>query len=181
MQKTVVITGAGRDRVGIVAELADFLFSLGCNLLDSSMTLLRGEFALILMIALPENMSFEEFSTGLAKVQEKLGLNFSVRELSKEELSEQDEPEFQYFITVYGADKPGIVSGITQKLAQLNLNITDVQTKSVKQDNGEIFVMMLELTSRAHLQAKNLKEQLDAFASNLGVEIGVRELETMEL
>jgi glycine cleavage system transcriptional repressor len=181
MQKTVVITGAGRDRVGIVAELAEFLFSLGCNLLDSSMTLLRGEFALILMIALPEKMSFNEFKAGLAKVEEKLGLNFSVRELSSEELLEQDEPEFQYFITVYGADKPGIVAGITKKLAELKLNITDVQTKSVNQGKGEIFVMMLELTSSSHLQADDVEEQLEAFASKMGVDINVRELETMEL
>ena len=45
MPRAVVLTGVGRDRVGIVAELARVLYELGCNLLDSSMTLLRGEFA----------------------------------------------------------------------------------------------------------------------------------------
>lgn len=182
MQKTVVITGAGRDRVGIVAELADFLFKLGCNLLDSSMTLLRGEFALILMTTLPEGMSIEELNAGLFKLQEKLLLNFSVRELAAEEIAEQEPQQFQYIISVYGADKPGIVAGITKKLAELKMSITDVQTKSVRQESGsEIFVMMLELSSVAEIAASSLQARLLSFASELGVDISVRDLEIMEL
>lgn len=181
MQKTVVITGAGRDRVGIVAELADFLFKLGCNLLDSSMTLLRGEFALILMTTLPENLSVDDLRSGLLKLQDKLALNFSVRELAQEELQEQTNDSFQFIMSVYGADKPGIVAGVTKELAQLKMNITDVQTKSVQQDKGEIFVMMLELSSVQELRAAELQERLTSFASKLGVDISVRELEVMEL
>lgn len=182
MKKTVVITGAGHDRVGIVAELADFLFGQGCNLLDSSMTLLRGEFALILMTTLPEGMKVEDLRVGLAKLQEKLALNFSVRELEADEIAEQEPPKFQFIISVYGADKPGIVAGITRKLAELKMNITDVQTKSVKNDQGgEIFVMMLELSSAGEVAAEALQYDLSAFAAELGVNVSVRELEVMEL
>ncbi len=181
MQKTVVITGAGRDRVGIVAELADFLFKLGCNLLDSSMTLLRGEFALILMTTLPDEMSVADLQKGLGELQKKLALNFSVRELAPEEMTEQDANLFHYIMSVYGADKPGIVAGVTKELASLKLNITDVQTKSVRQEKGEIFVMMLELSSAGEMKAKDLQDKLAAFASTLGVDISVRELDIMEL
>lgn len=181
MQKTVVITGAGKDRVGIVAELSDFLYKLGCNLLDSSMTLLRGEFALILMTTLPENMTVEELRCGLKKIEEKLGLNFSIRELAADEISEKEEPHFQYFMSVYGADRPGIVAGVSQKLAELNLNITDVQTKSVKQADREIFVMMLELSSQTEISATYLQEQMTLFSASLGVDVSVREIEIMEL
>ncbi|MBX9685726.1 MAG: ACT domain-containing protein [Candidatus Obscuribacterales bacterium] len=181
MQKTVVITGAGKDRVGIVAELTEFLFQQGCNILDSSMTLLRGEFALILMTTLPEAMTVEQLRSGLARLQERLALNFTVRELSGEELQESAEERYQFIISVYGADKPGIVAGITKELANLKLNITDVQTKSVKQDDGEIFVMMLELSSSEELSEKELKEKLASFASKMGVDLSVRELEVLEL
>ena len=181
MQKTVVITGAGRDRVGIVAELASYLFSLGCNLLDSSMTLLRGEFALILMTTLPENMTVDDLRVKLEHLQKKLVLNFSVRELAAEELAEQDESGCQFIISVYGADKPGIVAGITSKLAELNMNITDVQTKSVKETSGEVFVMMLEVSSPEQIPASALQADLVAFTSKLGIDISVREIEIMEL
>lgn len=181
MQKTIVITGAGRDRVGIVADLTNFLYKLGCNLLDSSMTLLRGEFALILMTTLPEGMTVSDIQAQLSELQKKLSLSFSVRELSPEEIAEQEDDHFQYIISVYGADKPGIVAGITKELAQLGLNITDVQTKSVRQAKGEIYVMMLEVTAKNEIKSDELQNKLSSFAKSLGVDVSVREIEIMEL
>ena len=181
MPKTVVITGAGRDRVGIVADLTEFLFELGCNLLDSSMTLLRGEFALILMTTLPDSCSVEDLQKKLAELQKKLSLSFSVRELSADEIAEQEDELFQYIISVYGADKPGIVAGVTKELARHGLNITDVQTKSVRQPKGEIYVMMLELSSNQDLEVSELQGKLNQFGTELGVDVSVRKLEIMEL
>lgn len=145
------------------------------------MTLLRGEFALILMATVPESMSEDELRLKLSELEKKLGLTFSLRELSPEEIEEQDPEEFQFIISVYGADKPGIVAGITRELAAQGLNITDVQTKSVKQNNGEVYVMMLELSSKKELAASKVQERLSAMAKELGVDISVRELEILEL
>lgn len=181
MANTVVITGCGRDRVGIVAELTSILFEAGCNLLDSSMTLLRGEFALILMATLPDSMSVESLELQLAQLQEKLKLQLSVRELSDDELMEQDIEQFQFIVSVYGADKPGIVSGITKSIAELGLNISDVQTKKVTQGKREIFVMMLEVSSKKELSPELIKTELDEKNKHLSVDLTVRELEVMEL
>ena len=41
----------GRDRPGIVAEVSRVLFELGCNIEDSTCTILSGQFAMILVIA----------------------------------------------------------------------------------------------------------------------------------
>jgi glycine cleavage system transcriptional repressor len=109
--------------------LTDALFALGCNLLDSSMTLLRGEFAIILMVSLPPKVSIELLSEKLSKIQEQLGFTLHMRELLAEEVGSTNAAGHGYLISVYGADKPGIVSGITHKIAHLGLNITDVETK----------------------------------------------------
>ena len=45
------ITVLGHDRPGIIAETTGILGSLGLNLEDSSMTLLRGHFAMTLISA----------------------------------------------------------------------------------------------------------------------------------
>jgi glycine cleavage system transcriptional repressor len=181
MTNTVVITGCGRDRVGIVAELTSILFDAGCNLLDSSMTLLRGEFALILMATLPDSMSVEALETQLSQLQEKLKLQLSVRKLADDELMEQDADQFQFIVSVYGADRPGIVSGITRAIAELDLNISDVQTKKVTQGSREIFVMMLELSSKKDVRAEFIKSKLEEKSKSLSVDLTVRELEVMEL
>ena len=181
MANTVVITGCGRDRVGIVAELTSILFEAGCNLLDSSMTLLRGEFALILMATLPDSMSVATLEKQLLQVQERVKLQLTVRELSDDELAEQDVERFQFIVSVYGADKPGIVSGITKTIAELGLNISDVQTKKVTQGSREIFVMMLEISSKSEMSADYIKSKMEEKCKDLSVDLSVRELEVMEL
>ena len=43
------MSAIGKDRPGIVADLAELIFEHGCNLEDSSMTILGGEFAVLLL------------------------------------------------------------------------------------------------------------------------------------
>ncbi|MFL5879210.1 MAG: glycine cleavage system protein R [Actinomycetota bacterium] len=43
----------GRDRPGIVAAVSRVLADAGCNLEDTSMTILRGHFAMMLVVAGP--------------------------------------------------------------------------------------------------------------------------------
>lgn len=181
MAKTVVLTGVGRDRVGIVAEVADQLYKLGCNLLDSSMTLLRGEFALILMVKLPEDQSVESLQNSLNDVERKMGLAIHVRELSTEEFEESVPQGSPYMISVYGADRPGIVAGITRAIADLNINITDVQTKYSDSGGTQIFVMMLEVTVPEEIPPQAVEASLGQIGRDLSVDVSVQQLEVYEL
>lgn len=181
MPKSAVVTGVGRDKVGIVAEVSEQLFKLGCNLLDSSMTLLRGEFALILMVQLPEEKSLEHLEAGLKEVERKMGLTLNVRELSEEELKESSTDGNSYMISVYGADKPGIVAGITRAIAEQRINITDVQTKYSESGDRQIFVMMLEVTTPPEMLHKSVEAALASIGRELSVDISVQQLEIYEL
>ena len=46
----LVISALGRDRSGIVDELSKTILDHDCNLADSRMTVLGGEFAILLLI-----------------------------------------------------------------------------------------------------------------------------------
>jgi glycine cleavage system transcriptional repressor len=179
--RTMVLTGVGRDRVGIVAELTDRLYKLGCNMLDSSMTLLRGEFALILMVELPENLSPQALDDSLREVQQGMGLMLHMRELSAQELQEQPAQGNPHMISVYGADKPGIVAGITRRLAELGINITDVETKSTSEGEENVFVMILEVNVPAELPTRAVESALDETSRALGVDMSVQPIEVYDL
>ena len=190
MNKGVVITGVGRDRVGIVAELTDALFAIGCNLLDSSMTLLRGEFAIILMMTIPEDLVLSDLQKKLEDVQTRLGFSLHLRELDSDEMQKVDETGSGFIISVYGADKPGIVSGVTRKLSEMGANITDVETKrstpSARSTEGAaaskpIFLMVLEVTAPAELKTEHLQKEMKELAANLGVDISIQEWDVLEL
>ena len=180
MPTNVVLTSVGKDRIGIVAEISNLLFELGCNLLDSSMTLLRGEFAVILMVQLPEKTSIADLQKKLEEVEKTLGMKVYLRELEEHEMKEQQIDEPAYIVSVYGADKPGIVAGITKELADLKVNLTDVETKKTVGEKP-IFLMVLEVTLPDSVDEACLKEKLDARARDLGVDISIQAVEFMEI
>ena len=45
------VTVISKDRPGIVADISEVLYRLGCNLEDSSCTMLGGDFAIILIVS----------------------------------------------------------------------------------------------------------------------------------
>ena len=49
-EQIVAVTVLGDDRPGIVADLTTALAGLGGNLEDSTMTLLRGHFAMVVLV-----------------------------------------------------------------------------------------------------------------------------------
>lgn len=181
MSKSIVLTGTGRDQVGIVARLTEALFDLGCNLLDSSMTLLRGEFAIIVMVKLPDAESIETLKSRLQSLEKTLALTIHVRELSDEELNPAAPAVNPHIISVYGADRPGIVAGITRVLADLGANITDVQTTSTISDGKDIFVMILEVAVPDNLVGERFSSQLIDEGKRLGVDIAIQQIDVMEL
>ncbi len=180
MTTNIVLTGVGRDRVGIVAEISQVLYEFGCNLLDSSMTLLRGEFAVILMAQLPESHSIDELRQRLQQTDALLGMNFFVRELSDDSLGDDTDEGTPYIVSVYGADRPGIVAGITKELARLGANITDVETKRTSSAKS-IFMMVLEVCTPKELSESKLRAQLESASKQLGVDMSIQALEVVEL
>ena len=50
MQNYLVVSALGADRPGIANELATAAASCGCNIVDSRMAVLGGEFAVIMLI-----------------------------------------------------------------------------------------------------------------------------------
>lgn len=182
MSKTVVLTGVGRDRVGIVADLAESLFQQGCNLLDSSMTLLRGEFAIILMVRLSQKETLDQLRQRIQSIESKLGMNIHIRELADDELADKTTTDQPHMISVYGADKPGIVAGITRALADLDINITDVETKYTGDDTAKpVFLMVLEVTVPPSYTTDKLRSALKQVSQRLGVDVAVESIEVLEL
>ena len=82
MKKLIALSAIGKDQPGIVAALTWVLFERGCNLEDSSMTRLRGDFAVLLLISMPENMTLEGLKVALESAASSKGLTFTLRELS---------------------------------------------------------------------------------------------------
>lgn len=171
------VTAVGRDRPGIVAAISGVLLELGGNVEDSRMAILRGHFAVMLIVELPADADPARLEAGLAQVRERLGLEtVSVSEV--ESLGAAGPPP-THVLTVYGADRPGIVHGIASVLAERGVNVTDLETRVTGADPA-VYVMMLEL-ALGDLEEEVLAEALRAAASELEVDVSLRPLEAERL
>jgi glycine cleavage system transcriptional repressor len=181
MPKHVSISAMGKDRPGIVAEFSKVLYQMGCNLEETSMLLLRGEFAMILIVAVPDSASFESFSSSIQEMSLRMDLTTSLRELSQSETAHHIIKSNQlYILSVYGADKPGIVFSVTEQLAQLDINITDLSTRMIESGSTQVYVMILEVELSDQKQIDTLPSILEKLKTSLEVDITLNSAEINE-
>lgn len=164
----------GKDRPGIVAGIAEVLFRLGCNIADSSCTMLAGEFAMILIVSHQKPFSKHKLTEELKSACDTLGMSLGVRTLHGDEAVRLETGGEICLITVYGADQPGIVYRVTRELAEKQVNITDLTTKLIGTDEEPVYVMMLEAALPDGKTPDELEKLLEKLKKELNVEIGVR-------
>ena len=172
----------GRDRPGIVAEVSRVLFELGCNIEDSTCTILSGQFAMILVIAHPTFGAVAEVDPSFEPLRSTMGLTISLHKLKDEEVSrEKGFSGRPHIISVYGADRPGIVHSVARQLAAHKVNVTDLNTQVVGAKDRPVYVMVLEVDIPEEVDMKVLEREFDTIRKELSISISVRPIESLEL
>lgn len=175
------VSVVGKDRPGIVASVSRVLYELGCNIEDSSCTILAGQFAMILIVFHDAFESTEEFEKAFAPLRQE-GLRIVVNPVKDEDVShEKGFKGHPYIISVYGADRPGIVYRVSRELAERKVNITDLHTHLVGEKERPIYVMIMEVDIPEELDMDELMGVLEEVKKDLNVNITVKPIETMEL
>src|SRR5687767_4030906 len=181
MQQWIAVTAVGRDRRGIVARVTEALLHLGCNLGETSMARLRGEFAMILLVRLSDEGSAEAMRQSLAVTGEELDLTVTVRAMSAAEARTGAPERSPYILRVYGADRPGIVHQITSLLAREGLNITDLETRVIPGEGGPVYLMVLELDAPSEEQGEAVRTTLQSLAATIPVDVSYERLDEERL
>ena len=166
------ITVLGHDRPGIIAETTAALAGLGLNLEDSSMTLLRGHFAMTLICAGDATRSDIEAALGPLRDDR---LDVSVREVEDEDAATP--VGSSWVLTVHGGDRPGIVSAVAAEAARVGGNITDLTTRLTR----ELYLLIAEVDLPPGVSGEQLETAVAAAADRVGVRAVLRSAETGEL
>lgn len=167
------ITVLGHDRPGIIAETTERLAGLGLNLEDSTMTLLRGHFAMMLICA--GDAADTDIRRTLAPLTADGTLTVAVREVPEERLAMT--AGSAWVLTVHGGDRPGIVSSVVGEVARVGGNITDLTTRLA----GDLYLLIAEIDLPGDTDVDELRAAVAASASALGVGATLREAEADEL
>jgi len=177
MEHWLAVTAVGQDRPGIVARVTEALLTLGCNLGETSMARLRGEFAMILLVRLPASGDVRSAREALMAVSEEMDLTITARALSEEEASATSGGGVGYILRVYGADRPGIVHAVTRHLASEGFNITDLETRVIPGEGGPVYVMVLELDAPSEERGEAARAALRDLAAGMRVEMAFDRLD----
>ena len=177
MNRTWMLTALGKDQPGIVAGVTTILYERGCNLEDSAMSRLAGEFAIMLVFCAPGRLSQAKLERAFRGLSHQLNLVTHLKALTG---AERVSPRAgrPYLLSVYGADRPGIVSRVSTLLARLNVNITDVSTHRTRATAAKpLYLMVLDIELPSRLSANRLEQRLRALAKLLGVRVSLRSAE----
>lgn len=161
----VAVTVLGDDRPGIVADVATALAGLGCNLEDSTMTLLRGHFAMVVLVR--SDRSVEAVAAALHPLTDGGDLAVDVRPLP--EHGDAGAPGTAYTLHVHGADRPGIVAAMTNVVARHGGNIVDLGTRL----GQDVYVLVAEFLLPATTPIEAVEEDLAIVAQDLAVDFHV--------
>lgn len=162
------VTAVGVDRSGIVAAVARVLHDRGGNLEESAMTILGGHFAVVLLVDSPD--APQELRAALADATVDFGLEISVTPVA----GERSTAQATHLLSVYGADKPGIVAAVTAALADEGANITDLETQVIGTGEDAVYAMVIELVAD---DDAGLERALTDACDALGVDHTLRSIE----
>lgn len=169
--KWFMLTLVGEDRPGIVARLTHALFEGGCNLGEASMMRLGGNFTIMLMVN--AGLRGKQLQELVAPVAESLGLHLHIDAIEGH-LHTHLEPDVR--ISVYGADRPGIVSEVTGALAESGLHILDLESDVAGSESSPIYIMHIE--GHAAEGVGSLRAALEIMQTR-GIEASLEEIETL--
>ncbi|VAX13101.1 Glycine cleavage system transcriptional antiactivator GcvR [hydrothermal vent metagenome] len=169
--KWYMLTLVGKDRPGIVAHVSSALFEGGANLGEASMMRLGGNFSIMLMVQFGGNLhALHELIDGVA---ESLSLHVHLDHIEGH-LHDHRQPDVR--ISVYGADRAGIVAKVTGVLAEAGLHILDLESDVAGTEAEPVYIMQIEGHAGEGIPAL---ESALAIVKQEGIEVSIDPIDVM--
>lgn len=181
--RRIAFTFIGKDRPGIIAGITRVLYEAGCNIEDTTMTILEGQFAMILIAHVVNRDTETKMKKAFDGFKSKWGLNHYWNVLrGKMVRGEKHPPGSQtQIISVAGKDRTGIVYETSRILARAGLNITDLNSKILGQGKSAVFIMMLEVDAPRGFNFKRLEPEWKKLRKKIKMDIRVKSVEHLPL
>jgi glycine cleavage system transcriptional repressor len=153
MKQLIVINAIGSDRTGLVYDLTRAVADCGGNILESRMSALGTEFAMLLLVAgnwhTPAKLEAE-----LKKLTDASGITATLR---KTEARAPRPDVVTYTVDVVCLDQPGIVYNLAGFFSSRGIDIAELSTRSyaAAHTGAPMFAvqMVIHIPNRIHIAA----------------------------
>ncbi len=165
--KNVVITFVGKDKPGLVDQVAQAVIDHHGNWLGSSMSHLAGQFAGIVQVELPE-LELAKFGLALGQLDD---LTTTIQE--GHETSGDLEAQDLLSISIVGNDRKGIVQEVTKALHSVDANIEQLgsQLESAANSGQLLFRANVTVLLPEHSSIEELTDAIENLGDDVMVDV----------
>lgn len=167
-----MLTATGADKVGIVDEFSKPISDLGCNIEESKMAVLGGEFAIIMLVSgVAESM--EKLLGEMEEIGSKTGLVIQAKTTGPHSEAPTGRP---YLIETVSLDTPGIVNGVSNLLRINNISIDELETETsgAPFTGAPMFRMRITAIVPNQVRVAKLRAELESVAAEHDLDIMIR-------
>ncbi len=171
----VFLSIIGRDRPGIVASVSKVLCLNRYNVEALSQTAMLGQFAMILIASASNGKTFGELERDCSLLMREQGLDIRLKKIRPEEMVPYKAGETKPFVvTVRGEDRPGLAYGVSQALAELGINITNLDARVASIGETPEYIQIYEVDIPGDLDLGVVHEKLRQRAEEMRVAIDLQ-------
>ena len=174
MKTYFILSAMGKDRPGIVADVSEVIYEFGGNIEDSSMSLLRNHFALLLLFSTEREEVNQKLASSLKRLEGEKNLTVFYSPITFEEAYPKVKEQTDRFkITTSGIDHAGIVFKVCKLLADRKVNIIDMETHRVlsAESGTPLFEMDIDVEVPRSVSEQGLREGLHRLANELMIDL----------
>jgi glycine cleavage system transcriptional repressor len=173
MTRYYAVTALGADQRGIVAEVSKVLCDVGASVLDSSNSIVGGQFAMTLLMSAPGHVFRASVASVLRTVIAKFNLLADVKEVSAEQALtiKTGGPVFQILLQgTYRADLMHRVAGF---LRQQGLNVLELRSVTGAEGKPHTYRMDIKAQATDAMTSSQLSSSMSLLGEELGVQLQV--------
>ena len=170
MNKNIILSVIGPDKSGIVSDISKIVKNHSGNINNSRMIRLGDLFTIMVSITIEEN----HISDLNKQLMNHSSYQISIHELKKNPINNNKEDI--HTLNLNGIDNEGLVYKITNQLAELEINIEELETNitNAPMSGLTLFSLIAKIT-HPKLDYNVLKEKMDILASELNVTITIED------
>ncbi len=172
-----IITVISEDKPGIIAGISKVLYENNMNMEDGSSTILAGEFSTILVVS--GYIGLADLRKAFENVSKKLKLSVEIHTIDGKRI--KISARERAIITIYAADKVGILYMVSTPLAENGINITDLDTRLVGSEDKPIYIASMEVDIPEGFSFKRLEKMMNDVKEKENLNIAVKRLNGTKL
>ncbi|KAH8079129.1 hypothetical protein JL720_9388 [Aureococcus anophagefferens] len=175
------VTASGKDRVGLVSMLSQWIYERGGNITGSKMLRMNDEFTVILHVTSKDRVAASHLRADLlgreGANKQMEDLTISARELRVHgSHADADSTVREARVRLTGADQPGIVFKVSKLFSEVGFNIEELATDTVAVANEDgktrpFFLLEGYLTAPKVVPPAELEKKLDKLREDLDCKI----------